>query len=645
MSIIPGNRVSERPSMLTVRSQLRRLVLVVIGAVVLLMSGAFFVFEYISYRNDTVSRIYPVAATLGIHLRPALAVPNRALAQEILATSAESEDIVAIYLFDQHNRPFSYYKSTRPFVRAGSGESPDNLLSREDVAAILADNVRSYRFAKNNLAVFVPIWQETQKLGTLYLVLSLNPLYQRILWWFACAIPIVGMAVAIGTFLASRLQHGIVDPVSRLVGHMERVTAGDLRSPAEIPASGELGKLVEGFNAMLGRIAVHERMLEEINASLEERVRSRTADLARSEAKYRSLFEDSPVSMWEQDFSAVAAELRRLQQSGVVDLRSHLRQHPEEIRRLASMVRVLDVNRQTVLAYGAGNKDELLGQFEGLLDDSALSSFAERLVAVAEGRTRHHFEAVNRRLGSGEELYFSIHWSVVPGHEESYGRVLVSLLDITERRRTEQALIASLREKEVLIREVNHRVKNNLQVISSLIRLQLKQVRDPRAAEEMQSALNRIRSIALVHERLYQSSETITDLRLFLADLAKELCAIYGVSQERVQVTVDLHGASLSFDMVTSLVLIVNELLTNSLKHAFIPGAPGHIAVNLELGTARLQLSVQDDGIGLPPGWSPQRNASLGLTLVDSLAAQIGGSVDYSSTDGTRITVTCPLAI
>lgn len=161
--------------------------------------------------------------------------------------------------------------------------------------------------------------------------------------------------------------------------------------------------------------------------------------LRRSEARYRSLFEDSPISLWEEDFSAVKRQLERLRARGVQDVRAYLQTHPAFVRRCARLVKVLDVNRATLALYGAASKEDLLGNLERIFADESYSSFIEELTCLAEGRTHFTWEGINRTL-DGRLLYVSLYSQALPGHEQDLARMLISIIDITERKHVEDEL-------------------------------------------------------------------------------------------------------------------------------------------------------------------------------------------------------------
>lgn len=163
------------------------------------------------------------------------------------------------------------------------------------------------------------------------------------------------------------------------------------------------------------------------------------AALRDSEARYHGLFEDSSVSLWEEDFSAVKQRLDALRQQGVADFRAYLLSHPEVVAECAALVRVTDVNQATLKLYRAGSKSELLQNLDRVFVDESYDAFQQELAAIAEGRIEFEWEGVNQTL-AGERIVVNLHWSAVRGYEDSLAKVIVSLIDVTERKRAEAQL-------------------------------------------------------------------------------------------------------------------------------------------------------------------------------------------------------------
>ena len=216
---------------------------------------------------------------------------------------------------------------------------------------------------------------------------------------------------------------------------------------------------------------------------------------------------------------------------------------------------------------------------------------------------------------------------------------MFSVADISDRKVAEEKIKASLQEKEVYLREIHHRVKNNLQVVSSLLYLQSKNVSDPKILEILLESLERVRSIALIHEQLYKSADlTHVNFRDYLNSLTANLFQTYGIQGEAVKLKLEINErVSLIPDKAIPCGLIVNELVSNALRHAFVGRGKGTIHVELRQNNdGTTSLIVGDDGIGLPPHVDFRHTPSLGLQLVN----QLGATVELTLKKGTVFTVT-----
>jgi PAS domain S-box-containing protein len=206
-----------------------------------------------------------------------------------------------------------------------------------------------------------------------------------------------------------------------------------------------------------------------------------------------------------------------------------------------------------------------------------------------------------------------------------------NIRDITERKRAQEALLELLREKESLLKEVHHRVKNNLQVISSLVRLQLTQVENPIAQAALRDIQNRIGSMALLHETLYQSGNfTQVDLATYLRTLCSQLYHSLVADPGSIQLNLDVASVSLDVTQAVPCGLLINELVSNCLKHAFPDGRAGEVRVEVQPmdGGPSLRLRVADNGVGLPADFDQRQLRSLGLQLVSDLVGQIQGRLE-----------------
>jgi two-component sensor histidine kinase len=201
-----------------------------------------------------------------------------------------------------------------------------------------------------------------------------------------------------------------------------------------------------------------------------------------------------------------------------------------------------------------------------------------------------------------------------------------------------------LQQKELLFRELNHRVKNNLQLISSLLSVQSRRISDPTAREEFKIAQQRVRAIASLHSRLYQSMDGIeaVDIHYYLRDLVDQLRALLLAERPTVRLSLSSDDIHLDVDRATSIGPIVNELISNAAKYAFADGAAGSVDVELRIRDERCILSVADNGGGRRTSDGGETDG-VGLKLVSLFAAQLDGTIRESNGDGLRTEVEFPL--
>jgi len=209
------------------------------------------------------------------------------------------------------------------------------------------------------------------------------------------------------------------------------------------------------------------------------------------------------------------------------------------------------------------------------------------------------------------------------------------------RKRAEDRLKASLKEKDVLLKEIHHRVKNNMQIISSLLRLQSREIEDEKAQQIFQISQNRIRSIALIHETLYQSEDLARiDFESYIRKLTTHLLSIYKPEGAELKLDLEVKKVYLDINKAIPCGLIINELVSNALKHAFPRERGGRIGVRMSEKEGLFTLVVEDSGVGMPKDLDFRKTGSLGLQIVHDLVQQLEGTVRLDQDKGTSFTIT-----
>jgi len=218
------------------------------------------------------------------------------------------------------------------------------------------------------------------------------------------------------------------------------------------------------------------------------------------------------------------------------------------------------------------------------------------------------------------------------------------LNEVYQRSFAEDRLKLALHEKELLLKEIHHRVKNNLQIIISLLFLQAKMNDDPATTGALTASQTRVKSMALVHEKLYQSENLGSiDFAGYLQNLVPNLLVAYGAENRRIRVNIAAKDLPLTINTAIPLGLIMNELVSNTLKYAFPDGRDGELSIEGHAEGGTMQITVRDNGIGIPESIDWRDTESLGLHLVQMLTRQLKGSIDLSRQSGTEFRFTIPV--
>jgi len=226
---------------------------------------------------------------------------------------------------------------------------------------------------------------------------------------------------------------------------------------------------------------------------------------------------------------------------------------------------------------------------------------------------------------------------------------LASVRDITDRKQSEERLTVSLKEKEVLLKEIHHRVKNNLQILSSLLKLQSRGAQDQHTREMFEESQARVKTMALIHEELYKTSNlTKIEFASYVQHLANNLLRTYGTLSSGVKLDINVDDIQLDVDRAIPCGLIINELVSNSLKYAFpaerlAQREHSENEIDIELRQREdehLMLKIRDNGVGLPADLDIHNTTTLGMQLVNTLTEQLSGKIEYRNHHGAEFEIT-----
>ena len=293
------------------------------------------------------------------------------------------------------------------------------------------------------------------------------------------------------------------------------------------------------------------------------------------------------------------------------------------------------VNRAAERQFGYSAAEAAGRPIGALLDPAAAAGW----LAAAERLDGAPFEGTGRRKDGGT---VALDLSVARWTAEGTGFVTGILRDVTDRKRVQADLQRALEQKSLLLREVNHRVKNSLHLVSSLLSLQVRGIADERLRHHFRDAIGRIHAVAQVHARLYQTERfQSVELSSYLHAMCDDLISASG-GPAACDLRLATEPAELPIDVAIPLSLVANELITNAIKHG--RGTRVTVRVGLRCVGADLVLEVSDDGPGLPDGFDAHRTGNLGMRIVTTLTRQIGGSVEVGPGPGATFRITLPLA-
>ncbi|NYB51885.1 MAG: PAS domain S-box protein [Methanobacteriaceae archaeon] len=289
------------------------------------------------------------------------------------------------------------------------------------------------------------------------------------------------------------------------------------------------------------------------------------------------------------------------------------------------------------------SKDEILGKQPPFINEKNTEKYHQIMERVLSGESKSDIELECARKDD-KPIYTMMATAPLPDLNGNIQGIMATFADISDMVAAENQIRASLEEKEVLLREIHHRVKNNLQIISSLISLQAGYIKEQETIRMFQESKHRIRSMALIHEKLYQSKDlAYIHFGEYLKSLVEMFLKFYSEKSSDVKVSLNCADVNLEIDIAISLGLIVNELLSNCLKHAFPGAREGEVIISLSKDNGNCLLTVADNGVGIPESVDIKNTESLGLQIVQTLTLQLSGTLEHKNKGGTEFTISFPL--
>ncbi|MBN1948869.1 MAG: PAS domain S-box protein [Candidatus Cloacimonetes bacterium] len=355
-----------------------------------------------------------------------------------------------------------------------------------------------------------------------------------------------------------------------------------------------------------------EEKLKIFNETLQDIVTERTKKLRESEKQYRSLYE-------------LHKEVLENSPAGIIKLNKDLE------------IEYDNPQMNKIFGFPA----EIASQIQGrritdipIFQSPEISNFFDDLIKGYE---------VSRDIPFNDEKrkFFVIMNGVPIFEDQQFSGAVLLINDVTQIKKAHEQIEASLKEKNILLKEVHHRVKNNMQIISSMLKLQLDYIKDKDALELSKNSHNRVKTMALVHEKLYQS-ENLAKINFadYVRSLTIYLLGYYGLNTKKINLISEIDEVLMDINMAIPCGLILNELVSNSLKHAFTEDRKGEIFISFKTKGDKNILTVSDNGIGLPDSVNLNNPGTLGLQLTKALVQQLHGTIDFHQNEKTIFQIT-----
>ncbi len=598
----------------------RKLILISLlttGVVLLLSTAALVVNEFLSSRRSLVNELTVQAKIIGANCTAALSFTDHNSAEETLSSLTASPNITYSAVYSANNNLFAESTISDEKVKF----SPTGLEGD------------SYHIGIKNIDIFHSIILDEVIIGTIFIRSSLKGMYHSLAWYAGTVGIVALLSLGIAYLMLLKLQQTITKPIFSLRHVTNKIAGGDLTARAELLSNDEFGNLARAFNAMaenlyrsntklIGEFTERKKTEEEI-----KRIFDLSIDMiCIADIKTNYLKKINPAFTKTLGYTE-----EELFAKPFIDFI-----HPDDKtftletleKTLFHGIPIINFENRYLC------KD---GTYKWLMWTS--KPIPEQGITYTVSR-----DVTNEKIAKDE---LNKHRNQLEDLVDERTTELIAInkhlkREILERKVAERQVKASLKEKEILLREVHHRVKNNLQVVISLLNLQSKDIKDERIIKMFRDSQDRINSMALVHEKIYYSKDLANiRLREYINDLSNSLFKSYNLSAGRVKFQSQIEDIAIGIDTSIPCGLIINELLSNSLKHAFPHGEKGHIQLKIHTTKeGEIEMIFYDNGIGMPETFDFRKSSSFGFRLVvDLVEHKLLGIIKLIRDEGTEFQI------
>ena len=368
--------------------------------------------------------------------------------------------------------------------------------------------------------------------------------------------------------------------------------------------------------------------------------------LADSEGKYRSYFESSPLSLWEEDYTDVISYLDELSESGITEFRNYFDAHPEIINKCVSMIKVIDVNQATLRLFDAQSKEDLFWNLESVFTEDSFEFFKDEIISIYNNEPLLFSESTNKTLNG---RVIDIKFEAV---QLSENRFLITITDITELKKKELELKellfqtkADAETKEILLREINHRVKNNLSSFIGMLYAEKKQSgRELTEAQlaHVDSLINRVKGISIAHDLLSRSKWAPISLFSLSEKIVHSLNHLIPAGRS-IRTEITNSSVFLDADQSHSMAVVINELFTNCIEHASHEGGELEVKIKIIEKKGKITYIYSDTGPGFSKKVLNSESYNVGLYLINNIVEQsLRGTVRLKNRGGAMVIIDFP---